>query len=149
MLQTKSIVIGCITMVLLAGVLVACGVGGIFFLGLMGVAEKAEQAGVEFGKTTDQQGCQDESFRRLRAAIKSHNLLKGHEASVFTNGCFQSCKPTVGYCTNAPKEDAFFPILEWSESQCVKEGFGDNDDCTDVFIEVSNACFGKTPRLQN
>ena len=146
--QTKSIVIGCIALVLLAGAMVACGVGGIFMLGINGVAEKAEQAGVEFGKSTDQQGCQDEAFRHLRAAIKSHDLLKGHEVSLFINGCFQSCKPTAGYCTNAPKEDAFFPKLKWSESQCVKEGFGDNSDCTSVFIEVSNTCLGKTPKLQ-
>jgi hypothetical protein len=148
MVQTKSIAIGCIALVLLAGVLVACGVGGIFVLGINGVANKAVQAGVEFGKSTDQQGCQDEAFRRLRAAIKRPDLLNGPEVSVFLNGCFQSCKPTVGYCTNAPKEDAFFPILEWSKSQCVKEGFADNSDCTGVFIEVSNACLGKTPRLQ-
>jgi hypothetical protein len=149
MAQTKRIAIGCIALVLLAGVLVACGVGGIFVLGIYGVANKAEQEGVEFGKSTDQQGCQDEALRHLRAAIKSHNPLKAHEAPVFIDGCFQSCKPSVGYCTNAPKEDAFFPKLEWSKSQCVKEGFGDDSDCTSVFIGVSNACLGKTPRLQN
>jgi CSLREA domain-containing protein len=33
------------------------------------------------------------------------------------------------------KKDAFFPTLEWSKSQCVKEGFGDDDDCPSVFIE--------------
>ena len=146
--QTKSIVIGCIALVLMAGVLVACGVGGIFFLGLMGVAEKAEQQGMEFGKSTDQQGCQDEALRHLRAAIKSHDLIKRREVSVFTNGCFQSCKPTFGYCTNVPKQDPLFGDVEWSKSQCAKQGFGDDDACPDVFTEVSDACLGKTPRLQ-
>jgi hypothetical protein len=142
--QTKSIVIGCIALVLLAGVLVACVVGGIFFLGLMGVAEKAELEGVEFGKSTDQQGCQDESLRRLRAAIKNHNLIKRREVQLFIDGCFQSCAPTSGYCANAPKEDAFIANLEWSETQCEKEGFGDDDACSDVFMEVAGACLGKT-----
>jgi hypothetical protein len=148
MAQTKTIVIGCVALVLLAGAVVVCAVGGIFMLGINAVVDKAEQEGVAFGKSTDQQGCQDEAFRHLRAAIKKNDLLKGHEVSIFINGCFQSCKPTVGYCTNAPKEDAFFSTLEWSKSQCVKEGFGDDHDCPDIFIEVSNACLGKTPRLQ-
>jgi len=147
MAQTKTIVIGCLALALLAGAIVTCAVGGIFMLGINAVVDKAEQAGVEFGKSTDQQGCQDEALRRLRAALKSPDLIKRHEVSVFLNGCFQSCKPTAGYCTNAPKQDAFFPKLDWSKSQCVKEGFGDDHDCPDIFIEVSNACLGKTPRL--
>jgi len=148
MVQTKTIVMGCIAMVLLAGVLVACGVGAIFMLGLTGVADKAEHAGVEFGKSTDQQGCEDEALRRLRVAIKNHDLIKRREVQLFINGCFQSCKPTVGYCADAPKQDAFFENLEWSKSQCAKEGFGDDDACSTVFMEVSDSCLGKTPRLQ-
>lgn len=91
--QTKSIVIGCIAMVLLAGVLVACGVGGIFMLGITGVVEKAEQAGVEFGKSTDQQGCQDEAFRHLRAAIKSHDLLKDMKSQYSLMAVFNRASP--------------------------------------------------------
>ena len=146
--QTKSIVIGCIALLLLAGALAACGVGGIFFLGLLGVAEKAEQDGVEFGKSTDQQGCQDEAFKRLRGALKRHELVKRREVQVFIYGCFQSCRPTPGYCANAPKQDEFFANLEWSESQCEKEGFGDDDACSTVFQEVVDVCLGKTPRPQ-
>lgn len=148
MVQTKSIAIGCIAVTLLAGVVTACIVGGIFFLGLTGVADKAIQEGVEFGKSTEQQGCQDEALRKLRAALKSHDLIKRREVQLFTYGCFQSCAPTSGYCANAPKQDAFIANLEWSESQCKKEGFGDDDACSSVFMEVVGTCLGKTPRAQ-
>jgi hypothetical protein len=144
----KSIAIGCTAVTLSAGVVAACIVGGIFFLGLTGVADKATQEGVEFGKSTDQQGCQDEALRRLRAALKSHDLIKRREAQVFTYGCFQSCAPTSGYCANAPKRDAFRANLGWSESQCEKEGIGDDDACSSVFMEVVGTCLGKTPRSQ-
>ena len=146
MAQTKYIAIGCIALVIIVGALAACVVGGIFMLGLSGVADKAEQEGVEFGKSTDQQGCQDEALRHLRAALKSHDLIKRREVELFIYGCFQSCRPTSGYCANAPKQDAFMANREWSKSQCAKEGFGDDDACSDVFMEVAGSCLGKTPR---
>jgi hypothetical protein len=89
MAGTKSIAIGCIAVVLLCGAIVACVVGGIFVLGLGGVAEKAENEGLEFGKSTDQRGCQDEGLRRLRAALRSKDILK-HRERLFLYGCFQS-----------------------------------------------------------
>jgi len=46
-MKTKTIVIGCVGLVLLAGAIVACVVGGIFFLGLTGYADQAEKDGVE------------------------------------------------------------------------------------------------------
>ena len=70
----KNILMGCLAVSLLAGAIVACAVGGIFFLGLTGVAEEAEQQGIEFGRQTDQIGCQTEALQRLRTAIRRKGL---------------------------------------------------------------------------
>lgn len=138
--------VGCIAIVLLAGALVACVVGGIFMLGLSGVAEKAETEGVEFGKRTDQRGCEDEALRRLRAALRNRDLLKRRQVQLFVFGCFQSCQATPDFCPVAPKEEAFLSVRQWAQQQCRKEGLGDNDACENVFMEVSDACLGKTKR---
>ena len=82
-MQTKTIVMGCLALVLLAGVIAACAVGGIFLLGLSSEAEQAESAGIEFGKSTDQRGCLDEALKRLRAANKSGNFIKQSETQLF------------------------------------------------------------------
>jgi hypothetical protein len=140
----KNIVIGCLALSLLAGAIVACAVGGIFFLGLTSVADKAEQQGIEFGRQTDQRGCQTEGLQRLRAAIKSNDLLKRREVQLFLYGCFQTCRVATGFCVNAPKEDSFAAVETWAKDQCQQEGFGDDDACVTCFMEVSDACFGKT-----
>ena len=147
--MTRNIAIGCIALVVLIGAVVVCGVGGIFTLGLSGIAEKAESEGREFGKGTDQRGCRDEAFRRLRVALRSHDLVKRRETQMFAYGCFQSCRATPDFCVNAPKEDAFFAVRKWSREQCQKEGLGNDDACESLFIEVSDACLGKTPRREN
>lgn len=144
MAQAKTIAIGCIAAALLVGVIVACGVGGIFGLGLMDVAEKAEQQGVEFGRQTDQRGCQTEALTRLRTAIRGGDLIKRREVQLFAYGCFQTCRAATDFCLNAPKEDKFFTAQEWSQEQCQREGFGSDDACVTVFMEVSDACLGKT-----
>lgn len=98
MATEKNIAIGCIAAVVLVGVIVACGVGGIFWLGLTGVVEKAENEGVQFGKGTDQRGCRDESLRRLRAALRNHDLIKRREVELFAYGCFENCRATPDFC---------------------------------------------------
>lgn len=149
MLLTKSVAIGCIGVVLLLVAIVVCAVGGIFVLGLNGVADRAENEGLEFGRRTDQRGCQDEALRRLRVAIRNHDLLKRREAQLFIYGCFQTSRATPDFCAGAPKQDDFFPNRTWSQEQCQQEGLGDDDACRSVFMEVSDVCLGKTPRREN
>jgi hypothetical protein len=144
LVQTKTIVIGCLALVLLGGVSAACAVGGIFLLGLNSEAEQAENAGVEFGKSTDQRGCLDEALKRLRAANKSGNFIKQGETQLFLDGCFQTSRATPDFCADAPKEDAFFTIRKWSQERCQQIGAGNDDDCVLLFIGVSNVCLGKT-----
>lgn len=142
----KNIAIGCIAAAVLVGAVVACGVGGIFWLGLSSEVDKAENEGLEFGRRSDQRGCQTEALRRLRAAISGGDLIKRREVELFAYGCFESCRVTPDFCGGAPKEDAFFAVRAWSREQCQKEGFGSDDACMDVFTAVSNVCFGKTKR---
>lgn len=144
MALTKSIAIGCVALILVIGVLAGCAVGGIFLLGLGSVAERAEAEGVEFGKGSDQRGCQDEAFRHLRAAIRNHDLIKRRETQMFLYGCFQTSRATPEYCAGAPREDAFLEVRRWSQEECRKEGLGNDDACVSLFMEVSDVCLGKT-----
>ena len=146
LMQTKTIVICCLGLVLLGGVIVACVVGGIFMLGFSGYAEQVEKDGVEFGKHTDQLGCLNEALQRLGAANKSKNIIKRRETQLFLYGCFQTSRPTPDFCANAPKEDAFFEVQRWSKKRCEELGAGDDDACESLFMEVSDVCLGKTKK---
>jgi hypothetical protein len=142
-MKTKTIVMGCLALVLMAGVIVACVIGGIFMLGMSGHVDEVEKEGVEFGKRTDQVGCLNEALRRLRVANKSHDLIKRRDTQLFIYGCFQTSRATSDFCRNTP-EDKFFEVQSWSKEQCQKEGLGNDDPCLSVFMEVSNDCLGKT-----
>ncbi len=146
MAETKHIIIGCTAIFLLIVGVFVCGIGGIFILGVNGRLDKTEAAGAEFGKRTDQRGCQAEAIRRLRKATKDKNIFERHDASLFLNGCFQTCQPAADFCLNAPKEDSFQVVLAWSKQECRKHGMGEDGACVNLFIDVSNACFGKIPR---
>ena len=146
MAVARNIAIGCIATVVLLGVIVACGIGGIFWLGLGNDFEKTEQEGVEFGRHSDQCACRDEGLRRLRAAAKRGNFIKHGEAQVFAYGCFETCRPTPDFCAGTPKSDGFFTVLSWAKEQCRIAGLSDDEACTDLFTEVSQSCQGKIER---
>ena len=144
MVKTAHIVIGCVGLVAAAFVIIVCVIVGIFYLGLSSDVDKTEAAGLEYGKSSDQRGCQQESLRRLRTALKSHDIVKRREAQIFAYGCFETCRATTEFCVDAPKEDDFFVINKWAQDQCQKEGFGSDDACLSVFAEVADACLGRT-----
>ena len=145
-MKTKTIVIGCLALVLLGGAVVACAVGGIFFLGLNEDAQQDERAGIEFGKRTDQLGCKNEALRRLLAATKSGNFIKRSESEYFLYGCFQTSRSTPDFCANVPKDDNALTVYLWSLAQCRELGAGNDDACANLITEVSNVCLGKTKR---
>ena len=145
-MKTKTIVIGCIGLALLAGTIVVCVGGGIFVLGLTGYADQAEKEGVEFGKGTDQAGCLNEAKRRLQVASKSGDIIKRRQTQLFLYGCFQTSRSTPDFCMNAPKEDSFFDVQKWATERCQEIGAGDDDACVTLYTEVSDVCLGKTKK---
>jgi hypothetical protein len=147
MATAKYFVIGCIIVVVVGVVIVVIVVGGIFYLGLGKHIEDVEAEGVEFGRKTDQQGCQDEAIRRLKSARRSGDLIRAQDAHLFISGCFETCRPTSGFCMDAPKEDSFFTVRKWAQDRCRFEGAPDGyEPCVDVFVQVSDSCLGKTKR---
>src|SRR5262245_45488028 len=109
-MKIKTIVIGCLDLLLLGGVIAACAEGGTFVVGLGGYADATTKNGSEFGKHTDQLGCQTEALRRLRAANRSLDPFKISGNEFFLYGCFQTSRATSDFCANAPKEDTFFTV---------------------------------------
>jgi hypothetical protein len=147
MATAKHFVIGCVVLLIVGVVLVVVVVGGIFYLGLGEHINTVEAEGVEFGRKTDQQGCQDETIRRLKSAKRSGDLIRARDAELFINGCLQTCRPTSDFCRDAPKEDSFFKVRKWAADRCRLERAPDDyDPCISVFTEVSDACLGKIKR---
>jgi len=145
MATAKHFVIGCLIFLVVGGLIVVIAVGGIFFLGFNKYGDTLEADGMEFGRKTDQQGCEHEGLRRYKSARKAGNPIDAHACLIFTNGCFQTCRPTSGFCRNAPTEDSFFGVRRWAQECCHAEGLPSDDEaCVDVFTETADSCLGKT-----
>ena|SRR5215831_6285577 len=145
MLSARHFVIGCLILVVIGGVLVVIVVGGIFMLGLNKYGETTEADGMEFGRRTDQQGCQSEGLRRFKAARRAGNPIDAHATQLFTYGCFQTCRPTAGFCRDAPTEDKVLTVRRWAQYRCHIEGESSNDEaCIEVLTESADSCLGKT-----
>ena len=144
-MAAKHFVIGCLIFVVAGGVLVVIVVGGIFLLGLNKYGETTEEAGMKFGRQTDQQGCQTKGLRRLKSAEDARNPIDAQATQLFTYGCFQTCQPKVGFCSDKPQEDSFFAIRRWAQEHCHRENFRTDDEaCIDVITESADSCLGKT-----
>lgn len=143
MATAKHFVIGCVILVVVGGIIIAAVVGGIFLLGLNKYSENTESEGVEFGRRTDQQGCQDEAFRRLKRGRQAGDLISSRATQLFLHGCFQTSRATPGFCRDAPKEDSFLAVRKWAQDRCQREGAGSDNVCPSLFMEVSDVCLGK------
>src|SRR5215510_824691 len=147
MATAKHFVIGCLIVAVVAAVIVVVVAGGIFYLGLTKYVDTVEAEGVEFGRRTDQQACQDEALRRLKSARRSGDLIRARGTQMFIYGCFQTCRTTSGFCRDAPKEDSLLTVRKWAQDRCRLEGAPNDDDvCVSLFMEVSDSCLGKTKR---
>jgi len=146
MATAKHFIIGCVSLIVVGGIIIVAVVGGIFYLGLTKYVDDAEHEGVEFGRRTDQQGCQDEAFRRLKQGRRAGNLISSRATELFINGCFQTSRATPGFCRDKPKEDSFFAVRRWAQDRCQLEGAASDDVCVSLFMEVSDACLGKIKR---
>lgn len=70
--------------------------------------------GRDFGNTTDNQGCIDESVARYK---KEPGILSALATQSFMQGCLETSRPTPGFC------DKIFVgngtrMREWQEAQC-------------------------------
>jgi hypothetical protein len=146
MATAKHFIVGCVILVLVGGIIIAAVVAGIFMLGLKDYADNAEHEGVEFGRRTDQQGCQDEAFHRLKMGRRAANPISSRATSLFLYGCLQTSRATPGFCRDAPGDDSFLGVRKWAQDRCHREGAGSDDVCVSLFMEVSNACLGKIKR---
>lgn len=130
--------IGCGLLVLGAIVLV----GGYFTMNYLErrLAEGTKQyeaAGLEFGKTTDQQGCIDEGLRRGKtSSITDFSLA----VSTFTESCLKNAKPVADFCAGVP---GFWSLkdTEWGVEQCQKAHQDEvNTGCMHVFQAKHSFC---------
>jgi hypothetical protein len=143
MASKRNVLLGCTALILILCVIIGCGIGGLFILGLNGAYDEALREGAEFGHKTDQQGCLDEALLRLKRATKANNIIERRNTGPFLDGCFQTSRPSPDFCPKQTKDHAYSTVLEWTRQQCQKKGFAGDDACQTLFINVWQKCSEK------
>ena len=127
------------TILIIVGILAALAlvcVGGFgifayFFVDKEGF-ENARKDGAEFGKTTDNIGCQTKALEMTKQ-ITEWDITGSVKAQWFNEGCLLASRPTPGFCDGLPSEQS--DILSGEKAKdalCEKSGMKDSLSCRAV-----------------
>ena len=104
---------------------------------LMGRAKEVMTEGREYGRTTDNQACVDESVSRYK---KDPGLGSAISTSLFSRACLEASRPTPGFCNDVPKTTEFIKSGEWRKSQCSRVDLLSDSYCQQLFQPVQEFC---------
>jgi hypothetical protein len=142
-----------------AGRIIMIALGGIVVLGILaagggyywwqtegvklrddGQAAIAEAA--EFGPTTDNHGCLNESLERYM------QCGDGFSCAVVTNlyldRCLEESSPAEGFCDGVPASDSITDSVTWRLAQCEQHGLT-GSNCGNLFSQVQSFCEPPAP----
>jgi hypothetical protein len=151
--KTVTIVLLVIAAIIIFGSVLLCGIGGWFGFKFSKNVEKAQEEGREFGASTDQRGCLDETFKRrdkLKDKVDSiDSAMEQMRLEEFLVGCLEISKPTKGFCHGVPKASEFTKTIDWATKECQKIGRGNDDRCTNIYIKVWGGCAKRDDSTSN
>lgn len=98
--------------------------------------------GRDFGRSSDNQGCVDESISRYK---KEPGFGSAISNSIFMQSCLDSSRPTPNFCNDVPKATEFMKSAQWRVDQCRKIDLSSDSYCQQLFQPVQQFC-EKGPR---
>ena len=104
---------------------------------LMARAKEVATEGQDFGRSTDNQGCVDETFSRYK---KDPGMSSAISTSIFMRMCLDASRPTPGFCTDVPKATDFLKATRWRVDQCRKIDLASDNYCQQLFQPVQEFC---------
>src|SRR6266705_5417726 len=73
--------------------------------------------GREFGRSTDNQGCVDESVSRYK---REPGLTSVLSSTLFMRACLDASRPTPGFCDGVPKQTDFIKRARWRDRKSTR-----------------------------
>lgn len=143
--MSKSVKILLIVFGILALLAIGC-VGALYLVGTYAIDDtaikRAREEGLEFGRTTDNAGC-DAKLVPMLKDVKLTDLTRSMQAQYFFDGCLETSRKTPGYCDGVANSFAdIFNDDKGKEAECRKLGFTDSPNCRIVIDEKLDFCSG-------
>ena len=141
--MSKSVKIILIIVGILTFLIVAC-IGGFAFLGYYFVDHegviKSTKEGEEFGKTTDNPGCQTKVLSIIKP-LRDTDINEILKAEYFFDSCLETSRPTPNFCDGLPSD--WKDIMnddKAKEAECAKLGFKNSNACRQVMKKKLDFC---------
>ena len=93
--------------------------------------------GKELGRTTDNQGCVDQSLLRYK---KEPGFTSVIATTIFMRSCLDVSRPTPGFCDDVPKQTEFTKSAQWRLAQCDTAGLKSDTYCQQLIGQVQEFC---------
>src|SRR5260370_20430370 len=93
--------------------------------------------GRDFGSSSDNQGCVDESISRYKKEPGFGSTISN---SIFMQSCLDASRPTPNFCADVPKVTEFMKSAEWRVDQCRKTDLSSDNYCQQLFQPVQQFC---------
>ena len=91
----------------------------------------------DFGRTTDNQGCVDESISRYKA---DPGFTTAISTTIFMRICLDQSRPTPGFCDNVPRQTEFIKTAQWRIEQCRRVDLSRDNNCQNLFTPIQQFC---------
>ncbi len=124
-------------------VLVLGGIGaGVYYVSRnkdawLAKVKAVASEGRDFGRSSDNQGCVDESISRYK---KEPGFGSAISNSIFMQSCLDSSRPTPNFCADVPKVTEFMKSAQWRVDQCRKIDLSSDSYCQQLFQPVQQFC---------
>ena len=144
--MSKNVKIILIVAGILVFISIACVGGaaliGYFFVDNEGV-DKATKDGAEFGKTTDNTGCQTKIVPMIKE-VPVTDLNGVLRLQYFFTACLEASRPTANFCQGAANPYAdIFNDDKGKDAECEKLGLKGSITCRQVMDEKLDFCANK------
>ena len=93
--------------------------------------------GRELGRTTDNQGCVDQSVLRYK---KDPGFTPLIAATLYMRSCLDVSRTTPGFCDEVPRPNEFTRSAQWRVAQCARINLSGDNYCQQLFAPVQDFC---------
>jgi hypothetical protein len=98
--------------------------------------QQRQTEGVNFGRSTDYDGCWREAVRRQKELKDFGESLQN---TSFLFSCLVTSAPSPGFCEGVPERLEIFSGVQWTEKRCAGMNLGTND-CRALLRTVQMFC---------
>jgi hypothetical protein len=145
MKRKTSIVLVTVGVTLITLILVIGAAGGYMYYSYRSKTEIARVNGEDFGRSTDSNGCINESLRQFREFKENTFFVRLEQMHIagFTSGCLDTSAEVKNLCDGVPKPTEFLRSLEWSIDKCNAAGVDHDGPANGIFRAIETKCAKK------